>query len=154
MTIDEVSEIIQIAIAPVFLIAGVAGMLGVMTNRLGRIIDRVRTLSRSEGRFTSPEELAIIAKEKRALQVRSRRINWAIGAATGSALSICLVIISLFIGTKLGDAFAMVVASLFIIAMSLLATALGLFLTEVWIASRSMRLSIAPSEDHFHEKIQ
>ncbi len=154
MTLDDVSEIIQIAIAPVFLIAGIAGMLGVLTNRLGRIIDRVRVLSRSEGRLTSSEELAIIAAEKRALQIRSNRINWAIGAATGGALAICLVIISLFIGNGLGHAFAVVVGGLFIVAMSLLAIALGFFLSEIWVAARSMRASMAPSEDHFHEKIQ
>jgi len=37
-----ISHAIQLAIAPVFLLTGIAGLLGVMANRLARVIDRAR----------------------------------------------------------------------------------------------------------------
>jgi len=153
ISIDQVAEVIETAIAPVFLIAGIAGLLAVLTNRLGRIIDRARTLSRSEGRFTSSEHLSVIATEKRNLLARSRYINYAIACAAGGALSICLVIILLFIGTLIGDSLATVVMILFVLALALLAISLCSFLREIYVAATSMRASIAPSEEHFHEKI-
>lgn len=43
-SISALAEIIQIAVAPVFLLAGIAGFLNVMSGRLGRIVDRGRVL--------------------------------------------------------------------------------------------------------------
>jgi hypothetical protein len=45
MNISDLSEAIQLALAPVFLLTGIAGLLNVMTSRLARIIDRGRQLS-------------------------------------------------------------------------------------------------------------
>jgi hypothetical protein len=39
-----VAHTIQLAVAPVFLLSGIAAILAVMTIRLGRIIDRARVL--------------------------------------------------------------------------------------------------------------
>ena len=42
--ISDIGHVIQLAIAPVFLLTGVCTMLMVLTNRLARIIDRIRVL--------------------------------------------------------------------------------------------------------------
>lgn len=42
--LTEIAHVIQLAVAPVFLLTGVAGILSVLTNRLARIIDRARVL--------------------------------------------------------------------------------------------------------------
>ena len=42
--IETIAHVIQLAVAPVFLLTGIGGMLSVMTNRLGRIVDRARAL--------------------------------------------------------------------------------------------------------------
>jgi len=39
-----VAHAIQLAVAPVFLLSGIGAILVVITNRLGRIIDRARVL--------------------------------------------------------------------------------------------------------------
>ena len=39
-----VAHAIELAVAPVFLLTGIAAILAVMMNRLGRIIDRARVL--------------------------------------------------------------------------------------------------------------
>ena len=42
--VTDISSAIQLAVAPVFLLAGITGALNVMTHRLGRIVDRGRFL--------------------------------------------------------------------------------------------------------------
>lgn len=41
-SISTVSHVIQLAVAPVFLLSGVGAILAVLINRLGRIVDRYR----------------------------------------------------------------------------------------------------------------
>ena len=43
-SVPIIQHAVQLAIAPVFLLIGVAGLLGVMANRLARIVDRARDL--------------------------------------------------------------------------------------------------------------
>jgi len=46
--VSSISQVIQLAVAPVFLLAGISGALMVMSNRLGRIVDRGRYLKESK----------------------------------------------------------------------------------------------------------
>ncbi|HUD96751.1 MAG TPA: DUF2721 domain-containing protein [Woeseiaceae bacterium] len=41
---DAVAAIIELSVAPVFLLAGIGALLTVLSNRLGRITDRARVL--------------------------------------------------------------------------------------------------------------
>ena len=43
---QTISQIMQAAVSPVFLLAGVGALLNVLSGRLGRIIDRLRFLQR------------------------------------------------------------------------------------------------------------
>ena len=52
--IGDVGHIIQLAIAPVFLLTGVGTNLTVLTNRLARIIDRSRTVDERVATATNP----------------------------------------------------------------------------------------------------
>src|SRR5690242_15022569 len=88
-----VASVIQLAIAPVFLLSGIAALLAVLANRLGRIIDRARALEVS----ISPDD-GVLA-ELEALSRRARMINWSITLATTGALLVCAVIVVLFLGT-------------------------------------------------------
>lgn len=139
--VERVAETIQLAVAPVFLLAGIGGFLNVCTGRLARIIDRVRAL---EGTIIADEapgpahdravgELNLLAR-------RMRVVNLSIALTVGSAVAVCLVVTLLFGGElarfDLGDA----VAALFIIAMLLLALGFGTFLQEVRLAARAIRV--------------
>ena len=44
ITATDLAMIIQLSVAPVFLLAGIAGFLNVMSGRLGRIVDRARVV--------------------------------------------------------------------------------------------------------------
>lgn len=137
--ISNIANAIQLAVAPVFLLTGIGAMLGVMTNRLGRIIDRARF---QEGRLesASPEDATRIIARLGILSRRAKLINLAITCCTMTALLICSVIVLLFSGSFVRFNIAMPVAWLFIIAMLLLIIGLIWFLREVFIATSNLRI--------------
>jgi hypothetical protein len=93
-----------------------------------------------------PDQKVAIESEMASLLKRSRFINLSIGLATCSALLVCLVIIMLFLGSLISINVSQVVASLFIVCMVILSAAFSCFLAEVFIASRSLRASLANME--------
>jgi uncharacterized protein DUF2721 len=137
--VAAIAHVIQLSVAPVFLLSGVSAMLGVLSNRLGRIIDRARGL---EGRVTnaSPEiqerlhgEIAILAR-------RARLVSYAISFCTVCSLLICAVIIALFLGAFLNTDVSNVIGVIFIAALGALAGGLVIFLREIFLATRTLRI--------------
>lgn len=138
--ITTVAEIIRLSVAPVFLLAGIAGMLNVVAARLARVVDRVRRLEKeiptvdSDTRSAELDQLALLDR-------RIAICHLSIGMCTTAALLICLVIMILFVGSLVSINFAIPVALLFIAAMISLTAGLLLFLGEVTIATRSVRVN-------------
>ncbi len=129
--VSGVAHVIQLSVAPVFLLTGVGAILGVLVNRLGRVVDRFRALER----HTEPEEAA---PEMRRLSRRARMIHWAIGLCTSCALLVCIVIASLFVSAIIGVELSTPIAMLFIAAMLALVAALLCFLREITLAKGSI----------------
>ena len=44
-TVESVAHVIQVALTPVFLLSGIASLLGVLSARLARVADRVDALA-------------------------------------------------------------------------------------------------------------
>ncbi|NVK57505.1 MAG: DUF2721 domain-containing protein [Alteromonadaceae bacterium] len=139
--VPSLSTLIEIAVAPVFLLAGIAGFLNVMSGRLGRITDRVRSAEKDMNRLTDISQNGRLHREIILLWRRVKLINWSIGFCTASAVMVCGVIMSLFAGeiwqVKLNE----LVITLFILAMLLLISALLLFLAEVKLATATIRVT-------------
>ncbi|HEU0203752.1 MAG TPA: DUF2721 domain-containing protein [Burkholderiaceae bacterium] len=137
-TLDTVSHVIELAIAPVFLITGIGAMLGVLTNRLARIIDRARVL---EPLLAAPETSGRegMQHELRELVRRARLINRALTLCVLSALLICAVIVGLFISAYLSPDLTWAIAATFAAAMIALIFGLLMFLREVYVATASLR---------------
>ena len=139
LQVVDIAHAIQLALAPVFLLSGIAAFLGVLTNRLARLVDRARILERDVRQATAPdpdgarEQLSVMAR-------RSRFINAAITLATISGLLIAMVVALLFSGTFVPINLAAYVAVLFVVSMSALVGAFLSFLLEVRIAIRSLRI--------------
>jgi hypothetical protein len=150
LDIDTISHVVSISVAPVFLLAGISGLLMVLTNRLGRTIDRSRSLHKTLTDQTQPQFKVAIEKEMASLVKRGRFINLAINLAAVSALMVCLVIITLFVGGLSTYNVALAVASLFIFCMTLLSASFSCFLVEVFIATRTLR-STLNSIERFRE---
>lgn len=133
--IITVAHVIQQAVAPVFLLTGVGAILGVLSTRLGRVIDHFRTLDKSAGeeRLKHKAEMAVLMQ-------RSRWIHWAISLCTLCALLVCIVIAALFIGSELGMDPSGTVAMLFIAAMLALTAGLLCFLREIALATGGIKI--------------
>jgi hypothetical protein len=134
-----VAHAVQLAVAPVFLLSGIGAMLAVMTSRLGRIIDRARDL---EERLVdaSPEFLSSLQTDLRMLSQRAKLIYLAIALCTTTALLVCAVVAFLFVSASLQFDSSVVVALLFIAAMSTFVLGLLCFLREIYVGTVSLRI--------------
>lgn len=130
--VHDIARVIQMALAPAFLLSAVGALLNVFANRLARIVDRTRVL---EGR---PDPGTAGFAELAVLRRRGGLVRWAITMGTGAALLVSLVIGVAFVGFLLQANFAMAVAALFVAAMGALTLALGFFLREVVLAVGSL----------------
>lgn len=127
--VSTVAHVIQLAVAPVFLLTGIGAILSVLSTRLARVIDRYRVLS-------AMEEMERVAHraEMRNLFTRSRWIHWAIMLCTVCALLVCVVIAALFMGAEIGRDPSWLIAVLFTAAMLALVAGLVCFLREIALA--------------------
>lgn len=137
----DIAHLIQSSLAPVFLLSGVATTLGVLTNRLSRIIDRARRLE--EQVESHPGRAPQLRGTLRTLERRARYINVAISLASVAALMVALVVVALFANayfthTELG----LVIALLFVGAMVCLSAAFVTFFIEVRVAMAALRIEI------------
>jgi hypothetical protein len=136
--LDSVVHFIQLAIAPVFLLTAIGSILGTMTNRVARIVDRARDLERRL--IDSAEERAAEHRELRLLALRARLINMAITFTVLSALLICLSIGVLFLDAYWQRSLTTVVAWIFGMSLVALIAGLGLFLREIYVATATLRI--------------
>lgn len=140
-TITTVAHVIQLAVAPVFLLTGIAAILGVLINRLGRVVDRFRALENIAPKAAESER-AVQRTEMVILSRRARLIHWAITLCTVAALLICIVIATLFVGSSMGVELSGTIASLFIVAMLALISGLLSFLREISLATGSIHVTL------------
>ncbi|HTE42248.1 MAG TPA: DUF2721 domain-containing protein [Steroidobacteraceae bacterium] len=136
--IASIGQVIQLAVAPVFLLTGVGATLNVLASRIGRIIDRARImedqLARAAGEVAVELQGRLLVLSKRA-----RLVNRAIGLSVCSGILVSLVVAALFVSAALEIDLALPIAVAFVVALLCLATALIYFLREVFIATESLR---------------
>lgn len=138
---------LQVAIGPVILISGIGLLLLSMTNRLGRTVDRSRDLAR-ECRGAKEADRMRAAGQLTVLMRRARIMRSAIAGASFSVLCAALLIIVLFVGALLHiEATAVLVATLFIACMTSLIASLLLFMSDVNLSLRALKLEIDATID-------
>jgi hypothetical protein len=140
--VSDIAQNIQLAVAPVFLLTGIGSILNVLAGRVSRIVDRARSLERDFQSF-QPEVRAEARRELIILDKRMRTVNRAIILCTLAGLFVCIVVAVLFVGELYPMRWTQAVALLFIAAMALLIAGLMLFLQEVQLALRSVRVKSA-----------
>jgi hypothetical protein len=133
----DIVHLIQSAVAPVFLLSGVGVTLGVLTNRLARIVDRARFLEQQA--HSEEARAAWTAASLRVLIRRAHYINIAISLCAVSALLVSLVVVSLFTSAFVSVDLSITIAILFVLAMICLTAAFGVFLLEVRLATQSLQ---------------
>lgn len=146
VNLGDVGHAIQLALAPAFLLTGIAGLLNVMAGRLARIIDRGRRLAEL-GLPNGPKLSDNQAHELGSLERRRYLASAAITACTLAALLVCTVIASLFLQVLLQLDLGWVIGLLFTIATVAMVTGLGYFLREVHMATQSIRITGSAKRD-------
>jgi Protein of unknown function (DUF2721) len=139
IALTDIARTIQLAVAPVFLLAGIGAFMNVIAGRLNRVVDRARVLERLHPE-TIGDEHARHVRELRLLDQRIRLSSNAIFLCVASAITVCLVVTLLFIAEMANLNYGASVSILFVLAMALLATGLILFLIETRVAVRGIRI--------------
>ena len=136
--IFDIQRVIQLAVAPVFLLTAIGTIINALTGRLARAVDRRRTLEdlvstlEDERRTEAIEELHNLAR-------RIRLVLWSMALAVTSALLVCLMIGTAFLGAFVTLDLTRPVAGLFVGAIIVLTGCLLLFLREVFLAALTVR---------------
>lgn len=138
--IANVAHVIELAVAPVFLLTGISGMLAVMTNRLGRIVDRARVV---EEQLALDENRGSFADELPRLSHRAKLISLSISLCTLTALLVASVIAILFLGAFATFDASILVAAFFVAAMLAFIVALIFFLREIFLAISTLKFGKA-----------
>ena len=128
---SDIAVVIQMAVAPAFLLTGIGAILTVMATRLTRIVDRFRILNEGESMSIKKKDKA---DELLSLLCRARWTHIAIFLSTVSALLICVLIAMIFIATEVSFSLDKYLSILFIAAMSSLILGLLSFLREVTLS--------------------
>lgn len=137
--LGNIGQIIQLAIAPVFLLTGVGTNLTVLTNRLARIIDRSRVLEEIVATRGAEALTPVMSTELDELYQRSHLINRAITLSSTCALLVCLVIAALFLGDALDLHLDKIIAALFVGAVLALIGSFIFFLREIFVATKTLK---------------
>jgi hypothetical protein len=142
--IAEVGEVVRLAVAPVFLLSSVGVTLTLLAGRLARVVDRARELELGESK-THESDLSDLGERLSTLEVRARLLGRAIALCTICALLVSMVVVALFLGALLNFRLALIISILFIIAMVSFIGGLSLFLREVFVATRTLRIGLHES---------
>ena len=134
---NEIAVVIQMAVAPAFLLTGIGAILTVMANRLTRIVDRFRVINEQKNLFMKKKDKT---DELLSLLSRARWTHIAIFLTTVSALLICVLIAMIFIATEVNFNLDQYLSILFIVAMTALVLGLLSFLKEVSLSKGVINL--------------
>ena len=138
-TTGTVAQVIQLAVAPVFLLAGIGAFLNVTAGRLSRIVDRARNIEPSLLAARGSEHDRLLA-EIRTLDRRMALVSQAIFLSVLAAVLICAVVVLLFVAGLTGTNLGTPIALLFIGAMIAVGLGFAVFLFETRVGSNAVRI--------------
>jgi hypothetical protein len=136
--VPEIAGVIQLAVAPVFMMTAVGAIIAALNMRLGRAVDRRRVLEQELPAMLDDE----IGSARDELATIARRIHFvylAIVAAVVAGLFICLLIVSAFVGAFVRADLSYTIGAMFVLAMLALVACLLLFLREIFLAVSTPR---------------
>src|ERR1700677_4640802 len=133
-SVDGVAHVIQIALTPVFLLSGIASLLGVLSTRLARVADRVDALAEQL------ETAELVQRDRLQMRLsylrrRSHVLDAAVIMATLGGIATSVAAVILFVGT-LRDQAGISLFVAFGFALLFTIGSLSAFLIEMLHASR------------------
>ena len=136
--IPEIANVIQLAVAPVFMLTAIGTLINALNSRLGRAVDRRRVLESTLAGLPANEaadahgELATIGR-------RVRFVYLSILFSVLSGLFICLLIAAAFAGAFVAVDLSRAIGAMFVLAVLALIVSLLLFLREIFLAVATPR---------------
>src|SRR5258705_1860335 len=138
-SLSDIAHVIQLAIAPVFLLTAIGTVLSVLTGRLARAVDRRRSLMAAASGVVD-RSAADLVRQEIAFEVRRIRLIYiAISLAVMSALLVCGLISIAFVDALAAWHLGRLIAVLFVLAMVALIGSLSILLREIFLAVNNPR---------------
>jgi hypothetical protein len=143
--LGSVVHIIQVSLAPVFLLSGIATLLNVFSTRFARVADQVdATAKELDG--ADATAAAVLSRRLAHLHRRSRALDTAVAlAAAGGALT-CATVLALFVGEAGGPAVATMLFVTFGLAITCTLASIGAFTAEMLMAGKHVRAAVAAGQ--------
>jgi hypothetical protein len=134
-TVEGLARAIHLSVAPVFLLAGIAGLLNVLTNRLHLIVDRAQRLREQDSTSANRDGRLELQIQKK----RIRLVMKAIEFSTVTILLVSLVVAIVFVSAVTAIDLALIVVPLFVLSMGCLMVSVVLFLREMQLATGQLQ---------------
>ena len=138
----EFLPLIQLAITPVILLSGVGALMLTLTNRLGRVVDRIRALA-GQMRLVVPIEQAHLEGQLAILWRRAKLVRLAVTFAGLSMFFACVLVLAIFVDAALDRDFGLELVVFFIASVLSLISALVAFLRDIWLSLHALALEVA-----------
>jgi hypothetical protein len=144
--LGDALHVIQVAITPVFMLAGIAALLNVFTARFARVADQVDALHKIID-TADAASVPLLSRRLARLRFRSLVLDVAVilGAVAGAAT--CATVLALFVGEAANFPLGIVLFATFGLAVACSIMAIACFAIEMMIASRHVRDVVAEGRE-------
>jgi len=133
--------VIQLAISPMILMTGVGGLMLTLTNRMGRIVDRTRSLAEKVRGAAAPDRVHF-ESQLEIMWRRARMIRQAVTFAGLAMLLACLLVVVIFIDASVHREFGVELVVTFLASVLCLIAALVNFLRDIWVSLHALRVEV------------
>ncbi|MFY7744257.1 MAG: DUF2721 domain-containing protein [Erythrobacter sp.] len=127
----RVQQVVQLSLAPAFLLSGIGAVMNVIMSRMIWISQRIENIEeKMEDQRTAKQ-----SREVAWLMRRRKLMQGAIMFSTAAAVMISAVIMLLFVSAYILAQIGTLIAAMWVLTMLLLVTGLGFFLFETRLAA-------------------
>jgi hypothetical protein len=140
ITFTQLIPILQLAIGPVILISGVGLLLLTLTNRFGRLVDRLRLLTKERAQLPPDAASARIAPQIEIIHRRAQLLRWSIICGATTVLLVPVLILVLFLAALLKLEAGWLVIAIFCLAQLALIGSMLAFIQDMNLSLKAVRL--------------
>ena len=134
---EDVTRLMQASISPVALISGVGLLILSLTNRLGRVMDRLRHVLDQRRKVAAPEPH--LDRQVPVLHRRARILRASITASVVCVLLASVLVLLLFMSAISDAPFTLLVIAVFALSLLSLIASLALFLFDMNLSLRALQ---------------
>ena len=144
--------VIQLAITPVILLSGVGALLITLTNRMGRVVDRTRSLAGQIRQQPGGDERAHLERQLAIMWRRAKLVRIAVTFAAASMLLSCVLVMGIFADILAEVDFGRELVAVFVVSVLSLIAALLAFLRDIWMSLWALNLEVTAAVSSAEQK--